>query len=84
MKADGSGWYVAAGLALVCVVAVLASATWGALVLTAMLLTAATIRALATGDWPAILHVRSRTLDVSVLAVLGLAVFVLSQTVPGA
>jgi len=84
VKADGSGWYVAAGLVAVCVTAILTSATWGALVLAALLFAAAAIRALAKGEWPTILHVRSRTIDVSVLAVLGLAVFVLSQTVPQA
>ncbi len=79
---NASLWWVSAGVATATAIALLAGMSWGALFLAVMLVAGAVARAVASGDHPAALAVRSRPVDVAVLLGFAFVVGVLSQIVP--
>ncbi|MDM8086526.1 DUF3017 domain-containing protein, partial [Cellulomonas cellasea] len=79
---NASLWWVSAGVAAATAIALLAGMSWGALFLAVMLVAGAIARAVASGDHPAALAVRSRPVDVAVLLGFAFVVGVLSQIVP--
>ncbi|WP_066582436.1 DUF3017 domain-containing protein [Cellulomonas timonensis] len=79
---NASLWWVSAGVVTATGIALLAGMSWGALFLAVMLVAGAVARAVASGDHPAALAVRSRPVDVAVLLGFAFVVGVLSQIVP--
>ncbi|WP_147525042.1 DUF3017 domain-containing protein, partial [Cellulomonas timonensis] len=79
---NASLWWVSAGVVTATGIALLAGMSWGALFLAVMLVAGAVARAVASGDHPAALAVRSRPVDVAVLHGFAFVVGVLSQIVP--
>jgi hypothetical protein len=73
---------VALGVLLAVVVAWLAGTTAGVLTLAALLAVCAVVRGVVRGPGPAALVVRRRSVDVTTLAALALALAVLSQLLP--
>jgi len=79
---NASLWWVAVGVAIAAGTSIVASTVAGTLVLVALLVAGAGVRAFMPPPGPAAFVVRAKTLDVAVLLALALALGFLSQIIP--
>jgi hypothetical protein len=79
---NASLWLVALGVLASTLVAVIAGTPTGVLTLAGVLAVCAVVRGVVRGKGPSALVVRRRSVDVTVLAGLALALAVLSQILP--
>ncbi|HUX70103.1 MAG TPA: DUF3017 domain-containing protein [Cellulomonadaceae bacterium] len=79
---NASLWWVCAGVAVVVLLSIFASAWAGATTMALLLAVGAVVRFLVPSPGPAAFTVRSRTVDVTVLLLLAVGVGVLAQLIP--
>ena len=79
---NASLWWVCAGVVVVVLLSVFASAWAGATTMALLLVIGAVVRILAPAPGPAAFTVRSRTVDVTVLLLLAVGVGILAQLIP--
>ncbi|MFC0707031.1 DUF3017 domain-containing protein [Cellulomonas uda] len=79
---NASLWWTAAGVALACLVALVAGTPAGAWTLSALLAAGAGVRAVRPEPGPVAWAVRSRALDVTVLCFLAVSIAVLAAILP--
>ncbi|AEI11449.1 DUF3017 domain-containing protein [Cellulomonas gilvus] len=79
---NASLWWTATGVVLTCVVALVAGTAAGAVTLAAVLGGGAVVRAVRPSPGPVALAVRAKVIDVTVLALLAVALVVLALLLP--
>ena len=79
---NASLWWVCAGVVVVVLLSVFASAWAGATTMALLLVIGAVVRILVPAPGPAAFTVRSRTVDVTVLLLLAVGVGILAQLIP--
>ena len=79
---NASLWWVCAGVAVVVLLSIFASAWAGATTMAVLLAVGAIVRAVVPAPGPAAFVVRSRAVDVTVLLLLAVSVGVLAQLIP--
>jgi hypothetical protein len=79
---NASLWWVCAGIVAAVLLAIIFSVRVGASALAVLLVLGAVARAVAPAPGPAAFVIRSKSLDVAMLLILGIAVGVLAQLIP--